>query len=81
MSAPTIREIAADDETLWKVARLAIEDELVEWRDAGLSVGRNNGLVIKSRAGEPSSIIRFGPEHAIRVALLALADHYDQAGA
>ena len=74
----TLRELADDHELLWNVARLAIEDELVEWRDSRLSMlTRNNGFVIKERDGSESTIIRFGPETGVRIALLALADHLE----
>ncbi len=80
--APTLsdqlREIADDEQVLWEVARRAIEDRLVEYRDDRISMPlRNNGLVIKERDGQPSSVIRFGPEVGVRIALLALADHYE----
>lgn len=73
-----LRSLSDDAETLWTVARAAIEDELVEWRDAGRFVLRNNGLTIKYADGTPSDIIRFGPEAAVRIALRALADHLEE---
>jgi hypothetical protein len=75
--AAGLRVIAEDRDLLWTVARKAIEDELVEWRDAGRFVLRNNGFTIKFEDGTPNSIIRFGPEHGVRIALLALADHLE----
>lgn len=65
-------ELAEDDELL-EVARQAVEDELTRFRDAHLSQLRNNGLVCQERDGSPSSIIRFGPEHAMRIGLRAIA--------
>ena len=51
-------------------ARKRVEDELVEWRDSGLSMlGRNNGLTIKSPEGESYGIIRFGFEDGLRIVL------------
>jgi hypothetical protein len=77
--ATVLRELADDRELLWNVARLAIEDELVDWRDRGLMQPlRNNGLVIRYKDGTPNEIIRFGPETAVRIALLALAEHLEQ---
>lgn len=74
-----LRTIADDPGLLWNVARRAIEDALVEWRDDRLSMLlRNNGFVIKEKDGSDSSIIRFGPETGVRIALLALADHLDE---
>lgn len=65
----------ADDPMVLEIGRRAIEDELIEWRDDGLQeMFRNNGLVVKSVDGMSSSIIRFGPEFALRIALIAIAD-------
>ena len=72
-----LREMADDSELLWTVARRAIEDELVQWRDDGMFVLRNNGFAIKHKDGTPSDVIRFGPEVGVRIALRALADHLD----
>ena len=66
----------ADNKVLLEVGRRAIEDVLVEWRDSRLSEPlRRNGLVIAERDGSRSSIIRFGPETALRIGLRAIADH------
>jgi hypothetical protein len=73
-----LRHIANDHELLWNIARRAIEDELIDWRDNGRFVLRNNGFVVKYSDGTPSDIIRFGPEVGVRIALLALADHFDE---
>jgi len=73
-----LRALADNEEVLYNVARKAIEDRLIEWRDSRLSMlGRNNGFVVKEYDGTPSEIIRFGPEFGVRIALLALADHLD----
>ena len=76
-----LRAMADDSELLWNVARKAIEDELVEWRDSRMFVLRNNGFVISEKDGSPSQIIRFGPETGVRIALLALARHVEESGA
>ncbi len=68
-----LQELAGNIELL-EVARLAIENELVEWRDSRLFTLRNNGFTIMERDGTPSSIIRFGPETGLRIALQAMAE-------
>ena len=56
-----------------EIGRKAIEDVLVEWRDRRLSeCTRGNGLVIREKGGGDSSIIRFGPETALRIGLKAM---------
>ena len=63
------KELNNSDEFL-EIGRKAIEDVLIEWRDGRLSeFNRGNGLVIKEKNGEDSSIIRFGPETALRIGL------------
>jgi hypothetical protein len=75
MQADQLRKIVCD-EALMEIGRKAIEDALIEWRDARLSeLARGNGLVIREANGEPSNIIRFGPELAVSIALGAIADH------
>jgi len=59
------------DEAL-EIGRRAVEDELVELRDARIAQLRNNGLVVKERDGSPSDIIRLGPEDALRIGLRAM---------
>lgn len=77
MDAQQLRQLAGDD-ALLEIGRKAIEDILIEWRDARLSEPmRGNGLVVREANGEPSSIIRFGPEFAIKIALGAIADHLE----
>lgn len=75
--AASLRTLADDHELLWSVARKAIEDKLIEWRDSGMFVLRNNGFTIRYADGTPNEIIRFGPEVGVRIALKALADHLD----
>ena len=58
-----------------EIGRKAIEDMLVEWRDSRLSeFNRGNGLVIREKDGRDSSIIRFGPETALRIGILAMKE-------
>jgi hypothetical protein len=71
--AREIFEEIADDDKLLEEGRKAIEDTLVEWRDNRLSeFARGNGLVIREKNGRDSSIIRFGPETALRIGLKAI---------
>lgn len=72
---PQVLETIAHDDELLEIGRLAIEDELVEWRDSRRSMLRNNGFVIKERDGKESHIIRFGAEQGINIALRAIAKH------
>ncbi len=74
MSADVLREVAADED-LMEIGRKAIEDALIEFRDSRMFVLRNNGFVVKEPDGEQSSIIRFGPETGVRIALEAIAKH------
>lgn len=63
----------------YEVARKAIEDVLVEFRDGHMwLLGRGNGLVIRSRDGSDSAIIRLGPEDAVRIGLKAIVEHRKQ---
>lgn len=71
--AKLLREIA-DSPRLLEIARAAIENTLVEWRDSRLSSMRGNGLVIREPDGTPSSVVRFGPEVAVTIGLRAIAD-------
>lgn len=72
----TVLEEIVEDRGLLEVGRKAVEDTLIEWRDMRLSeVGRRNGLVIREKDGSESSLVRFGPETALRIGLLAIAKH------
>ena len=65
-----------NNDELLEIGRKAIEDELVQWRNDGLStMMRGNGFCIKSKDGTPSSIIRFGPEVGLKIALQAIEKH------
>ena len=73
--AIALRRLSEDPEAL-TAAHLALEDELIELRDAGLSVmGPANGLVVRYTDGTPSDAIRIPTRDAVRMALTALADH------
>ncbi len=66
----------AEDDALLEIGRKAIEDALIDWRDARCSeFTRRNGLVIREKDGTESSVIRFGPETALRIGLRAIAEH------
>lgn len=74
-------EALSKDEAALAVGVAAVEAELLEWRESGLQMGpRGNGFVIKTEAGEASSVIRFGPEVGVRVALKAIAASLDGSG-
>lgn len=68
-------EVVADNRHLLEIGRKAIEDKLVEFRDARIFVLRNNGLVCREADGTDSATIRLGPEDALRIGLKAIA-HY-----
>lgn len=62
----------------FEIARKAIEDELIDWRERRLSLlGRGNGLVVKEADGTESSTIRMGPETAVRIGLRAILESDD----
>ena len=62
-----------------EIGRKAIEDVLIEWRDNRLSeCNRGNGLVIREKDGKDSSIIRFGPETALRIGISAMLKRGDE---
>ena len=68
-----IREVVEPSDELLEIGRKAIEDVLIEWRDSRLSeFTRGNGLVIREKDGRNSTIIRFGPETALKIGLKAM---------
>lgn len=76
--AVTLEEISESNELL-EIGRQAVEAALIEWRDNRLSeFMRRNGLVIREKDGTESSVIRFGPETAIRIGLKAIAKHLEE---
>lgn len=69
-------EKLADDDALMEIGRKEIEDVLISYRDSRISMlGRNSGLVVRERDGKDSTVIRLGPEDAVRIALRAIAKH------
>lgn len=74
--AADLRNVASSAE-LMEIGRKAIEDELIEWRDARRFMLRNNGFAVREKDGTPSGIIRFGPEFGVAIALRAIAEHLD----
>lgn len=71
-----VLEKIADSPELLEVARSAIEEELVELRDARIGIIlRGNGLVIREKDGTDSTIIRMGPETAVEIGLRAIAKY------
>lgn len=73
-TANALMEVSNNDELL-EIARKAIEDALIEFRDDRMFVLRNNGLVIKEYDGTDSHIIRFGSETAMRIGMTAIAKY------
>lgn len=67
-----------ENRVLMEVARRAVEDALVEWRDSSMFVLRNNGFTIRGKDGSASSIVRFGTEDGLRIALRAIANISDE---
>jgi hypothetical protein len=68
----TIEELLANPEALHR-AHLAVEDVLIEYRDARISQPlRGNGAVIKEKDGTLSSTIRLGIDDVLRIGLTAL---------
>lgn len=67
----------ASDRRLLEVARKAIEDVLVDFRDSRISLIRGNGLVVRESDGTESHIIRLGPEDAMRIGLKAITSHLE----
>lgn len=76
MNANELRKIA-EDKSLIEIGRQAVENALVDYRKSRISMMRGNGLVIREKDGTDSPVIRFGPETAIQIALLAIADHLE----
>lgn len=60
------------DEQALTAAHLAVEDELVELRNAGFGVvGPRNGFVIYHRDGTYSGVMRMGTRDGLRIAITA----------
>lgn len=65
----------AKDPVLIEIARKGLEDELVELRDHMIGLmGPGNGLVIRERDGEHSSVIRITTADAVILALQFIAN-------
>lgn len=76
MRVEVIQDILADEDVLWEVARRAIEDELIELRDEGISVvGPGNGFTVNYVDGTPGPM-RMSTFDGLKVALRALMEHY-----
>jgi hypothetical protein len=60
------------DEAALTAAHLAVEDALVELRDARVGViGPANGFVVREKDGTPSRIMRLGTRAGLRIAIEA----------
>lgn len=68
----------ADDRERLEVMRRAIEDELVELRDSGMSLlGQGNGFAIQPKTPDPrisGVLLRMSTAEGLVVGLRALAD-------
>lgn len=71
-------DITINEEAL-EAARLAVEDVLVEWRDARMFVMNNNGFSIKEKDGTPSSIIRLGTAMGLQIGIKAYLEALESA--
>lgn len=79
MTDKLLSEVTPEDV---EAARVAIEDELVEMRDARMFTGPHaNGLVVREKDGGDSSIIRLGTRQAIQAAVAAILKAPAPAGA
>lgn len=68
-----------ENKEMMEIARLAIEKELLEYRDLRISQPmRGNGLVIKEKDGAPSDVIRLGPEQALKIGLNAIIKYIEE---
>lgn len=76
VKASALREILKDPEMM-EIARLAVEDELMEWRDAMRFVSNRNGFAILNRDGSPSNVIRLSTVMGLHTALNAMADRLE----
>lgn len=63
-------EIVVDDDAL-EVARKAVEDVLIEFRDNGVFVLVPNGFVIRYRDGSLSDVMRLSTRDGLRVGIKA----------
>ncbi len=64
-------EIDIDEDAL-TAAHLAVENVLIELRDARISIlNRGNGFVIREYDGRMSSMMRMGTRDGLRIALKA----------
>jgi hypothetical protein len=57
----------------WEIARKAIEDNLINFRDCRISmINQANGLVCREKNGQESSLIRLSIEDALRIGIGAI---------
>jgi hypothetical protein len=60
------------DDVALEAARLAVEQELIEWRDMRMSVlTEHHGFVVREPDGEASSIIRLSTRDGLRLGVKA----------
>ena len=63
-----------DSPDMLEIARKAVEDVLVDFRDSRISVLRNNGCAIREKDGQISGVIRLSIEQVIQIGLKAIID-------
>jgi hypothetical protein len=68
-------EALLTDESSLEVARSAIENTLIDFRDRRISImGRGNGLVVREKDGTESSLMRLTVASALKIGLKAMAE-------
>jgi len=65
-----MNEIAIDEEAL-EVARKHIEDILIEFRDARISIIGGNGFCVREEDGKPSPMMRLSTREGLRIGIKA----------
>ena len=69
-----LEALLSDDHSL-EVARSAIEDTLIKFRNGRISFpGRGNGLVVREKDGRDSSMIRMSVGDALKLGLRAIIE-------
>lgn len=67
------------DQDALTMAHLAVEDQLVELRDARISImGPANGLIIRERDGSESPWMRMGTRDALEIGIAAYLAHLEE---
>lgn len=76
----TLEKMTELSDELLEIGRKAIEDALIERRDNCIfELNRANGLVVWDKDGSNSSMIRFGPETALKIGMKAIGQAIKEA--